>query len=304
MSTPKGHPATPSTAVEITANKIPQPAPLRSRQQGGRKKVLPPIEPDSIYRAESVSAPLPGVLKRLAQDPSHGEPRKRKRIEQAGAATSHAAGPSGVNLATPTNNSAHNHGVIANATADGEPQQTLFEFSTLPTSALYRYIIQHDLIPTIYPTPLTADDPPPPSALLDPVRMASRAPSPDPTPTPANRPKRGKDTSRRRSTRLLEEEMRGLDQIQFTVAVRRAGWPVGSRGGIFPVAWRPLTELSERQSLHKACSKPLSPSVFSTHLPSNYSPFLRSSAAGLLYFLSSRILPPLVLFQLVSEARI
>ena len=143
MSTPKGHPATPSTAVEITANKIPQPAPLRSRQQGGRKKVLPPIEPDSIYRAESVSAPLPGVLKRLAQDPSHGEPRKRKRIEQAGAATSQAAGPSGVNLATPTNNSAHNHGtpmntkqtmntnnsgkqgVIANATADGEPQQTL-----------------------------------------------------------------------------------------------------------------------------------------------------------------------------------
>lgn len=43
--------------------------------------------------------------------------------------------------------------------------------------------------------------------------MASRAPSPDPTPTPANRPKRGKDTSRRRSTRLLEEEMRGLDQV-------------------------------------------------------------------------------------------
>ena len=114
MSTPKGHPATPSTAVEMTANKIPQPAPLRSRQQGGRKKVLPPIEPDSIYRAESVSAPLPGVLKRLAQDPSHGEPRKRKRIEQAGAATSHAAGPSGVNLATPTNNSAHNHGTPMN----------------------------------------------------------------------------------------------------------------------------------------------------------------------------------------------
>ena len=45
--------------------------------------------------------------------------------------------------------------------------------------------------------------------------MASRAPSPDPTPTPANRPKRvkDKDTNRRRSTRLLEEEMRGLDQV-------------------------------------------------------------------------------------------
>lgn len=95
-----------------------------------------------------------------------------------------------------------------------------FEFSTLPTSALYQYIMQYDLVPVIYPTPLTAEDPPPPIALLDSARMASRAPTPAPlipVSTPANRPRRSRETkeaSRRRSTRLLEEELRGgMEQV-------------------------------------------------------------------------------------------
>ena len=66
---------------------------------------------------------------------------------------------------------------------------------------------------------MSAVDPPPPAALLEPMRRPSpRAASPaSSTVTPANRPRRGresKDASRRRSSRLLEEEMRAeMSQI-------------------------------------------------------------------------------------------
>lgn len=89
------------------------------------------------------------------------------------------------------------------------------DFSTLSSHALYEYIIHHNLVPAIYPSPLGTDDPPPPAALLDPARMASRAPTPAPlisALTPANRPRRSKDASRRRSTRLIEEETRGMPE--------------------------------------------------------------------------------------------
>lgn len=45
--------------------------------------------------------------------------------------------------------------------------------------------------------------------------MASRAPTPAPlipALTPANRPRRNKEASRRRSTRLVDEEVRGMPE--------------------------------------------------------------------------------------------
>jgi hypothetical protein len=90
------------------------------------------------------------------------------------------------------------------------------DFTALPTDALYKYVAHYELVPSIYPCPLSAEDPPPPLALLDPARMASRAPSPlsavaltATTTTSANRPRRSREASRRRSSRLWEEEMRG-----------------------------------------------------------------------------------------------
>ena len=50
------------------------------------------------------------------------------------------------------------------------------------------------------------DDPPPPSILLDPTRQTSRGLTPLAIHTPGHRPRRDpKDQSRRRSSRLLEE---------------------------------------------------------------------------------------------------
>ena len=79
----------------------------------------------------------------------------------------------------------------------------------MPTQVLHRYLIQFDIVPGVYPSPLTPDDPPAPYTLADPHNLPSRPASP-PSHTPANRPRREpKDVqSRRRSSRLLEEEPR------------------------------------------------------------------------------------------------
>ncbi|KAH9043796.1 hypothetical protein EDB85DRAFT_2206043 [Lactarius pseudohatsudake] len=83
------------------------------------------------------------------------------------------------------------------------------DFTTLPTEALHRYLVQYDLIPMVHPSPLTVHDPPPPPSLLESTtRSSSRGLSP-PVTTPANRPRReSREQSRRRSSRFLEEEVR------------------------------------------------------------------------------------------------
>lgn len=77
----------------------------------------------------------------------------------------------------------------------------------MPIAVLHRYLTQFDIIPDVYPSPLFADDPPSPASLCNQLHHSSRPPSPPPT-TPANRPRREhRDPSRRRSSRLLEEEI-------------------------------------------------------------------------------------------------
>lgn len=79
---------------------------------------------------------------------------------------------------------------------------------------LYGYIAHFDLTPAVLPSPLSAEDPPPPVYLQDPNRYGSRAPTPLTNATPANRPRReSKDQSRRRSSRLLDDEYRNRTPI-------------------------------------------------------------------------------------------
>lgn len=85
------------------------------------------------------------------------------------------------------------------------------DFTTLPMEALHRYLVQYDLIPVVHPSPLTIHDPPSPPSLLEQptARSSSRGVSPPVVSTPANRPRReSREQSRRRSSRLLEEEVR------------------------------------------------------------------------------------------------
>lgn len=88
----------------------------------------------------------------------------------------------------------------------GSPGHVQIDFKGLPMAALHRYISHFNIIPLISPSPLTYADPPSPAFLLEPMPQGSRAVSPIVITTPANRPRRDpKDQSRRRSSRLLEE---------------------------------------------------------------------------------------------------
>lgn len=99
---------------------------------------------------------------------------------------------------------------------------TQMDFSTLPVEALHRYLAQYDLIPAVHPSPLSANDPPAPPSLLEPPnRTSSRGTSPPAVMTAANRPRReprDQNQTRRRSSRLLEEEGRVRTPVLADVA--------------------------------------------------------------------------------------
>lgn len=87
------------------------------------------------------------------------------------------------------------------------------DFSTFPMEALHRYLVQFDIVPDVDPSPLTAEDPPAPSSLsrLRPRARSTASPVPPSHSaasivTPANRPRRDPASSRRRSSRLQEDE--------------------------------------------------------------------------------------------------
>ncbi|EGN94103.1 hypothetical protein SERLA73DRAFT_188687 [Serpula lacrymans var. lacrymans S7.3] len=155
----------------------------RSRPQARKKQ-----HDDAPYFAPPVSA----SSKRQAPDRVDGEPRvKRKRVD-----TSNTAGGSSAGARK------------GDKGADTDSKSSLIDFTSLSSAALYRYLTHFDIIPMVYPSPLTAEDPPPPSSLQDPSRHGSRGPSPFTIITPANRPKRDpKEQSRRRSSRLLEDDI-------------------------------------------------------------------------------------------------
>jgi hypothetical protein len=81
------------------------------------------------------------------------------------------------------------------------------------------YLNKFEIVPPIYPSPASSSMPPPPIHLINPPMYSRRDPSPSPPLTtggttngnrsrrePGKRDRNG-DTSRRRSSRLLEEEL-------------------------------------------------------------------------------------------------
>ncbi|KAF9493923.1 hypothetical protein BDN71DRAFT_1449565 [Pleurotus eryngii] len=133
-------------------------------------------------------------VKRHAVDRAEGDGRaKRKRVEPAN-------GNNGLG-----SNSARKDG------GDTAAKTSLVDFSTMPLPVLHRYMTQFNLIPIITPSPLSPEDPAPPSALVHPFRHSSRPPSPPTQTTPANRPRRDpilnarEQQHRRRSLRLVDE---------------------------------------------------------------------------------------------------
>ncbi|TFK40938.1 hypothetical protein BDQ12DRAFT_678625 [Crucibulum laeve] len=158
----------------------------RSRPQARKK-----ANDDGAYLGSLPASTGISSVKRQATDKAEGEPRtKRKRVDAAGTATT--------------------------ATKKDVPEEqklSLVEFNKMPMPVLHRYLSQFDIVPVVYPSPLSVEDPPSPSSLTNPLPHASRAPSP-PVATPANRPRREpKDQNRRRSSRLLEEESRSQTPI-------------------------------------------------------------------------------------------
>ncbi|KAF8665164.1 hypothetical protein AX16_000629 [Volvariella volvacea WC 439] len=151
----------------------------RSRPQARRKP-----NDDASYNGPPIASGSGGT-KRQAHDRVDGEPRvKRKRVEPPP-------------VVAPSTSRREN---------DEGQKSSLVEFAKLPTSVLHAYLMSYDIVPLVYPSPLTANDPPPPSALDHPYRPPA-PPSPPPLLTPANRPRRDPTgASRRRSSRLMDDD--------------------------------------------------------------------------------------------------
>ncbi|KZT08977.1 uncharacterized protein LAESUDRAFT_568472 [Laetiporus sulphureus 93-53] len=168
----------------------------RSRPQTSRRRAHQPAD-DAAYHAPP-SASNAGT-KRAAVERAEGEPRlKRKRVDTSANAAMAAPtrnGSAGPNFGTGMNG-------IRNIRlgTDGEGKISLVNFTTLPLSSIYEYLIMNNLVPQIDPSPLTAYDPPTPISLLFPPRLRHRSHTASPPITPANRPRR------RRSARLVEDE--------------------------------------------------------------------------------------------------
>ncbi|KAF8060953.1 hypothetical protein FPV67DRAFT_1587500 [Lyophyllum atratum] len=170
----------------------------RSRPQARRKP-----NDDASYFGPPVTNNTTAGVKRHAADKAEGEPRgKRKRVEPI----------------TTTSANFRRDGT------DADQRTSLVEFVKMPTPVLYRYLTQYDIVPHVYPSPMSAEDPPPPSSLENSFRPSPLEPSP-PLMTPANRPRRDpKEQSRRRSSRLLEESrsrtpiLADLDELHVVLA--------------------------------------------------------------------------------------
>jgi len=177
----------------------PVPTASASRRPQPRKKA----NDDASYFGPSTSSTSTTGTKRQAAEKLDGEPRgKRKRVD-----------------AVPTTQTSAKASV-----PEGEIRLSLVcwvnlpwitrpysfskvEFSKMSTHVLQRYLTQFDIVPSIYPSPVLPDDPPPPNMIGTVVRHVSRAPSPPSNQTPANRPRRESRDPQRRSSRLAEDDL-------------------------------------------------------------------------------------------------
>lgn len=166
------------------------PSGSRSRPQARKKP-----SDDAAYLG-----PPSTTTKRHATDRAEGEPRlKRKRVDPT------------TSLARRADKAAHDD--------DDDDRSSLVNFTRLSTATLHRYLAHFNIVPAVYPSPLTAANPQTPWSLVHPVgvRQSSRALSPpavlstrqrrDPSDQPLHPQGQSQSLphSRRRSSRLLEE---------------------------------------------------------------------------------------------------
>ncbi|KIK66170.1 hypothetical protein GYMLUDRAFT_70381 [Collybiopsis luxurians FD-317 M1] len=154
-----------------------QPTSNRSRYQNRKK-----VNEDASYVGPASSSSA-GV-KRQAQDRLDDSSRvKRKKVEPVP--------------------------LVQNKVLEVEHRISMVDFVKMPSPFIHRYLHTFDLIPSIRPLPISANEPQPPYSLGPGYHQPSRPPSPTAV-TPANRPRRdpnAKDPARRRSSRLSEEEI-------------------------------------------------------------------------------------------------
>ncbi|KAI0043890.1 hypothetical protein FA95DRAFT_1562849 [Auriscalpium vulgare] len=190
-STPLQPHALPASAMSGAA----QSANSRARNPSRRRP-----NDDAAYAGPSTAA------KRQAAEKADGETRvKRKRVDAGLAAPSTIGGAMQVRR--------------LDRGGDDDASGSAMDFQSLPLDALHRYLAQYDLIPNVHPSPLSALDPPPPATLLQGRGDgASRAGTPAAI-TAANRVRReSREQSRRRSSRLVEDEAQGRTPILADVA--------------------------------------------------------------------------------------
>ncbi|KIY45698.1 hypothetical protein FISHEDRAFT_60845 [Fistulina hepatica ATCC 64428] len=164
----------------------------------GRSRKRNTAHDDASYFApHSLTGPGIGTVKRHAGDRVEGERApKRKRMEPA-------------------------------FDKKEEERSSLIDFSKFDLPTLYKYLETFDLLPAVYPSPLSASDPSPPPVLKYSNLLRHTSPPPPQHAslvTPANRPRRDlrekeREAEARRSLRLLEEDelLRGRPPIRNDV---------------------------------------------------------------------------------------
>ncbi|OCH88980.1 hypothetical protein OBBRIDRAFT_794719 [Obba rivulosa] len=198
----------PPTQAALAATPTAAATTARSRPQNARKKANMGGD-DAAYHGPASTGSGVGT-KRAAVDKADGEPRvKRKRIEPAG---SGVGGSAAANASSSAAVGSGDSRRLERIEGDRDGRISLIDFTTMSTAMLQQYLSHFDLVPEVDPSPLSADDPPPPSSLLRPRahvhrHLSTASPGPPNTLpiTPANRPRRD-PANRRRSLRLVEDE--------------------------------------------------------------------------------------------------
>ncbi|KAG9100510.1 hypothetical protein FRC06_004057 [Ceratobasidium sp. 370] len=148
---------------------------------------LPKSAPPKSSRASTSKAP--SNKRAPAGDAVGPEPPKKRRKDES------ALAPPSVPMPVPTNSKRPD--------THKQPEERVSvptDLSTLPVSSLVSYLVKHDIIPPIHPSPYTVQPTLAPSILLHPP---SHTPPPPPTSSTSLIPER----ERRRSSRFQEDEL-------------------------------------------------------------------------------------------------
>ncbi|KAG9076279.1 hypothetical protein FS749_011959 [Ceratobasidium sp. UAMH 11750] len=147
--------------------------------------------PKPAPKASRTTTKAPSNKRAPATDAVGPEPPKKRRKDES-------APVPPVPMPTPTNSKRPD----AHKPEERVPVQT--DLSTLPVSSLVSYLVKHDIIPPIHPSPYTAQPALAPSILLNPPSH-----TPPPPPPPPSSISLIPERERRRSSRFQEDDPNG-----------------------------------------------------------------------------------------------